>query len=578
MSATRESISSLLEEAYKARVSDLSISIDLSQQALHQSRELKDKELEGESLNKLSLFYMITGQNEISIETAREAIKIFEELQDDKGIADAKYSIAGTYYKTDQFHLGMVELEECLSIYKRHGDYFNQARVQKSMGTIHEYFGDSKSAKQAYESCIEAGKKIQNLNIISNAYNPLSGIILKEGKIEEAMEMIEESIRMKNETHDVRGLAFALYGRGKIYARTKKFVEAEKDFLESLDIHEKAGEKLGTVMGYRKLAQLYFDKGDFDNAKYAAEKSLQYARENNIALIISDIYFLLYQIAKAESDNKTALHYLEDHIELKEKILSERSLKMIQSYEVTNRIKTLEIEAESQKEKADIIEKKNQELDHFFHRVSHDLKGPITSLMSINSIAKSETNDDKILNFLGMSQTQISRINMILDELIKLTRVTSTPENFEIINFDELIDQCLLSLSSMKNFENVKIERKVSANLSYKAPWALINSILQNLIENGIKYSKAEGDSSFLKIEVSKNNKNLIVSVQDNGIGMSEEVQKNVFDMFYRASGDLEGSGLGLYIMNRAVEKLGGSILLESAENVGSTFTVKLPL
>ncbi|MEQ9230533.1 MAG: tetratricopeptide repeat protein, partial [Cyclobacteriaceae bacterium] len=110
----QKKIASLLDQAYETRVSDLQKSIDLAQKALELSQQAAIPKYIAESLCKLSLFYMITGRNEEAINFARRAIEIFTELEDEKGIADAKYNIAGTYYKTDQFHLGLQELEECL--------------------------------------------------------------------------------------------------------------------------------------------------------------------------------------------------------------------------------------------------------------------------------------------------------------------------------------------------------------------------------------------------------------------------------------------------------------------------------
>src|SRR6185312_6116179 len=119
-------------------------------------------------LNMLSLFLMIMAEYSRSEETSKEAISIFEELNDEKGIADAKYNIAGIYYKTDNFHLGLAYLIDCLSIYKKYKDYHNESRTEKSLGTIYEYFGDVNNAIQSYQDAIESGKKAGDQNLESN--------------------------------------------------------------------------------------------------------------------------------------------------------------------------------------------------------------------------------------------------------------------------------------------------------------------------------------------------------------------------------------------------------------------------
>jgi tetratricopeptide (TPR) repeat protein len=151
----------------------------------------------------------------------------------------------------------LIYLINCLTTYRKYNDYHNQARTQKSLGTIYEYFGDQKNAIKSYEGAIEAARQAKDTNLESNAYNPLSGIYLKQGKIKDALELIERSIAMKNKTGDIRGLAFALYGRGKYSFSTGQFNLAEEDLNECINIHQQVGEKLGLGMAYHRLADLY---------------------------------------------------------------------------------------------------------------------------------------------------------------------------------------------------------------------------------------------------------------------------------------------------------------------------------
>src|ERR1700761_6122409 len=98
LSPKEENIASLLDEAYACRTNNLKRSIELADRSLSLSRDLGDKSLIARSLSNLSLFNMIMGAYDDSIKMSEEAIKYFEELRDEKGIADAKYNIAGVYY------------------------------------------------------------------------------------------------------------------------------------------------------------------------------------------------------------------------------------------------------------------------------------------------------------------------------------------------------------------------------------------------------------------------------------------------------------------------------------------------
>jgi signal transduction histidine kinase len=142
------------------------------------------------------------------------------------------------------------------------------------------------------------------------------------------------------------------------------------------------------------------------------------------------------------------------------------------------------------------------------------------------------------------------------------------------IDFSTLVDECIGSYNYLENFKNIEFIKEIE-EVNYHSEWAIINTILQNLIENAIKYSKPI--NPFVKISVHQIIGFIQISVDDNGQGIDEIHQAKIFDMFYRASERAKGSGLGLYILKRAVERLNGTIELNSKPLEGSTFIVTLP-
>jgi signal transduction histidine kinase len=122
----------------------------------------------------------------------------------------------------------------------------------------------------------------------------------------------------------------------------------------------------------------------------------------------------------------------------------------------------------------------------------------------------------------------------------------------------------------------VRIEKDIQG-FRFVSEWAIINTILQNLIENAIKYSRSQSEN-VVHIRVYSDDGSAVVIVQDNGQGIPEEHQQNIFNMFFRGTDRTQGSGLGLYILKRAVERLNGTVQLTSTVGQGSTFTVLLPI
>ena len=566
----------LLEKAYAIRINNLDASVDLTNRAIVIGQQINKPDLVARARNQLGLFYMILGRFQEALLISEEALAFFEKTQSIKGIADAKYTIAGVHYKTDNFHLGLQYLLDCLNIYRKLSDHHNESRVLKSMGTIYEYFGDQQNAIDSYVRSIEASQRAKDLNLESNAYNPLSGIYLKQGLVDLALATIEKSISIKEQTKDLRGLAFALYGRGKVYTHLKKYQEAKTDLSKCLELQTQMGDQLGVAMAYNKLGQLYFEMKEYASAKAYSISALQVANQHNIRYIKFKIMYRLHLLARCEGNDSEALDFLEKYITIKESIINSHTHNVIKSYEAISKVNALEREAELQRSKTEIIEKKNAELDSFFYRVSHDLKGPISSLLGLHNLVKLEIKEPKAQGYFEMYQSQIMRINTIVIDLINLTRMNHADIHPVKINFESLLNECIQAYQYLDNFKFIRFIKTIDDSINFHSEWAIINTILQNLIENSIKYAAIDRDP-FVKISVSQCDKHVKILVEDNGVGIDPLYQQKVFNMFFRANDRVEGTGLGLYILKRAVERLHGQVSFESKVHIGSTFTVLLP-
>jgi signal transduction histidine kinase len=567
----------LLKKAYAIRINDLTSSITLAEEALAIGEQANNHALIAHSRSQLGLFHMVLGQFEKATEFSLQALEYFESARDLKGIADARYTIASVHYKTDNFHLGLENLAECLHLYRKLSDPYNEARVLKSMGTIYEYFGDQENAISAYLGAIDAGQLAKDPNLESNAYNPLSGIYLKKGMTELALTTIEKSIAIKEKTKDIRGLAFALYGRGKIYIKLKRFVEAQEDLAKCLFLQMKMGDKLGVAMAFNKLGVLFYELGRTKEARDYFTKAIEKSDEFNIAFIRYKARYNLHLVARRENNLKEALEHLDEYNAIRESMITTHTYNVIKSYEAMARIRALEHEAEVQRSRTEIIEKKNAELDSFFYRVSHDLKGPISSLLGLHNLVNLEIKDQNARNYFEMYQSQIMRINNIVMDLINLTRMNHSTANLVRVDFELLLDDCISAYHYLPNYKSIRFEREISPSIEFYSEWAIINTILQNLIENAIKYASSDRES-FVKIRIWQQHKHVMIVVGDNGTGIAPEYQSRIFEMFFRANDRVEGTGLGLYILKRAVERLHGEVQFNSQLNLGSEFTVKLPL
>jgi len=569
-------IDALIDQAYAIRGTDINKSILLTQEALQHCLETDYKLGKSRAENQLGLFHLVQGDFDKATEFTESALKYCTEHNDVKGIADAQYNLGSIYYRTDNYHKGLQSMLKCLQIYRDLDDLHNQARALKSIGTIYEYFGDHENASASYYQCIEIARQIKDLNLESNAYNPLSGIYLKRNEVDKAFDLIQRSIAIKTETRDYRGLAFARYARGKVYLRKKDYESALEDFNEALALTLRSSDKLGQAMVYNKMGFTHFEMGDHEKARECLLTSEKISKEFKVSFILFRVYRHLYLLTKSEGKHEEALKYLERSLEVKNDVVDKETFNIFKSYDAILKIESLEHETRLQKEKNAIIERKNAELDSFFYRVSHDLKGPISSLLGLHHLAQMEIEDPVALKFVDQFQNQALRMNNIVMGLINLTEIKNTGKLKVKIDFDRLVDECINSCHYLDQDGKVTITKKIEA-IEFQSEWAIVNSILQNLIENAIKYSRKD-ITPFVNISIRQLANKVVIRVEDNGEGISQHHQGNVFDMFYRANDKTKGSGLGLYILKRAVERLHGTVELQSTVGSGSVFTVTLPL
>ncbi len=572
-----EQVKNLIDEGYKLRVSNLRESIAITERACQLSQEISFQDGIAECQCKLGLYHMILGHKEQAIEYAEKAMAYWEKQGFKKGIATAQFTIGSAYYRTDNYHIGLNYLLKCQKLANEIGDKLLEAKAFKAMGAIHEFFNDYETAYSVYQKCIVLSKEVGDKNMESNACNPLSGLYLKRDEFDKAFEVINQSIALKEETGDTRGLAYAYHGKGKIHARLEQYTEAVDYLQKGVEIQHEVGERVGEGLSRVKLGSIFRLQGEYDSARLHLQRALELGKEAKSNLLNYKAYNELYQIAKLENNTEESLYNLEQFHHYKENVINSETNNIVDSLKAAHQIDLLEKEANIQKEKNKAIQQKNEELDTFFYKVSHDLRGPISSLMGLYNVVKMEVDDAKSLQYFDMYQKQIQRLNHIILDLINLATMKEKDMIKSKIDFKPLIDECLESYSYLPEFSKIKFNIDVEPDLHLLSDVAILNSVLQNLIENSIKYSSHKEQPEISITIKTIGEEQLSISVADNGSGIPEEYQDKIFDMFFRANHTSEGTGLGLYIFKNAVEKLNGTVEVQSTPSEGSTFLVTLP-
>ncbi|MBY0542583.1 MAG: PAS domain-containing sensor histidine kinase [Sphingobacteriaceae bacterium] len=237
-------------------------------------------------------------------------------------------------------------------------------------------------------------------------------------------------------------------------------------------------------------------------------------------------------------------------------------------------------ELESAKEHVSALFEKEKELNQlktrFVSMASHEFRTPLSSIQLSASLINKYTSKNDVANVekhTNKIKNSINNLTTILNDFLSLEkleagRVEANASEFSIIAFAEEIAEEMQLIS--KQNQLIVYEHKGTTAQVYLDQNLLKNCII-NLISNAIKYS---GENTMIQFNSIINNKELVVEVKDNGIGIPELEQNNLFEPFFRAhnTGDIPGTGLGLNIVKRYVGLMNGTVSCESAQNVGTTF------
>ncbi len=229
------------------------------------------------------------------------------------------------------------------------------------------------------------------------------------------------------------------------------------------------------------------------------------------------------------------------------------------------------------KKKNKELEKAYDELEKFIYSASHDLRAPLVSILGILKLTRLEEIDDRSREYFGMIERMVGKLDVFVQNIISYYQNLKQGELITDIKFDMLLDEIIEHYRFYEGADNVKLIKNVAQDCEVRLDELRLKMVLNNLISNGLKYMDASKETPFIEVIIKANEQNVVISVEDNGIGIKREDQKRVFDMFYRSSEAKMGSGLGLFIVREAVENMNGSIAMESETNVGSKFVVTIP-
>jgi PAS domain S-box-containing protein len=228
-------------------------------------------------------------------------------------------------------------------------------------------------------------------------------------------------------------------------------------------------------------------------------------------------------------------------------------------------------------EQNELLAQANAELDRFVYSVSHDLRAPLSSVRGLIGIAEKSENVGELKSYLSMMHDRIDALEKFIRDIIDYSRNARLEVAKESIDLNELVQEIKESLRFTDEMGVVNMINNIPEKMIITSDKVRLKIILNNLLSNALKYHDRVKTDCFVSIKAVPDHTWVRIVVEDNGVGIATDQLSKIFDMFYRASENSKGSGLGLYIARETVKKLNGKISVESKYGEGTQFMLELP-
>jgi signal transduction histidine kinase len=223
------------------------------------------------------------------------------------------------------------------------------------------------------------------------------------------------------------------------------------------------------------------------------------------------------------------------------------------------------------------LEKTNEDLNRFIYSASHDLRAPLMSILGVVKLSELDPIDESAAKMFQMIESSVNRLDIFIQSIIEYYQNSRNLNENKEIDFEALVHDVLLNLHYYEGSEKIKFELDFHENGKFVGDEFRLRIILSNLISNAIKYRRVDLEKHIVRIVVNSSANQAAIKIEDNGVGILQEHLQNIFKMFFRADSYRSGSGIGLYIVKEALEKVGGEISVHSEINQGTQFEIKIP-
>ncbi len=595
-----------ISELYWQRSYDTSLL--MASHALNVAEELESRELMATPLNMMGIAFYLIGDFASAMDYYFRALALNEELKDSSSIAILYNNIGAVYIDLKDYQNALAYLKNAREIYNILGNTEYMFSNLNNIGTAYIDLEQFDTAYQYLTDAYDFALETQNRTDASIALNNLGEVTLTMGLYDKSGEFYSSALEISKSLDDKAMMATLFGNLGHLHLEKAEYETAFNYFMEGLAYAETVNSLTDKREIYKYLAQYHETMEDEGQA-------LQYYKlYNNIRdSILSEEDRM--SIKEMEiSSNARKLHQEIQLLRMENEInsLKQTRLKILiflfgasallgifvfVIYFQKNRFK---------RETNRLLEEKNQQLektnkklkdsethlmelnatkDKFFSIISHDLRNPLNALLGLSELISGESSDctlDEIRKYSKIINEAAKNIHLLVENLLEWSRSQSGNIEFDpkVNEIHPILKETVDMFGIQAKQKNIKIDVSVPERTVAYTDKHLLSAILRNLINNAVKFTHKGGKINILS-EIS--GKELILSVKDSGVGMTEEQATRLFypnSTVTTMPGTTaeRGTGLGLILCKEFTEMHGGKIWVESKPGKGSTFSFTLPL
>ena len=550
-------------------------------------------------LNSLALSHTLMAEYDKALKYNFESLIIRESEGNKSDISIALNNIGLIYYKLTDYSKSIDYYKRSLELKKAANDPHDLGRLLINIGLCYNYLGKYLEAKKYFNDGLLVCKDECSDQIKLESQNGLGVSYYGMANYKAALVHFQYSFDVAKKIGNARYQAENLVNLAKIYILNKDFELASKLLADAETLSSEKGYNILLIQTYEGFSELYKQTNDYKNAALYQEKYISLKDSIYNDDLIKNLASV--QTEYVERENIKTIAEKDEVLKLNEEIINRQQQQYIFIFAITLLILGLAIAlmwagmlqrkanrllADSRANLAKKVDERtaellrvNKELDHFIYKTSHDIRGPLATFKGLCLIALTDVKDPIGLDLVHKLDLTADKMNTILTRLQIVNQINTTQPKSEVVDLKACIDE-ILALERKKGLPpRMVVRQHIDADLILISDKNLVGIVLENLIDNGIKFCEQSiRVDPFVDIKIVKENDSVLITVMDNGIGISDKNKQNIFQMFFRASERSETGGVGLYLSRLATEKLGGTIELVSMPGKLTCFTVKIPI